>query len=60
MDNTESKLNDILAILTEINRRLDKLEIKVGEMYKKQPIDVQQDIELKTAIKGLVNAARKL
>lgn len=60
MDSFLSKLTDIVDILTEMNRRLDKLDIKLDEMYKKTSVDVQQDIELKTAIKGLINAARKL
>jgi hypothetical protein len=60
MDNILIKLKDIVDILTEINRRLDKIDMKIDDLGKETPINVQQDVKMKTAIRGLLTAARKL
>jgi hypothetical protein len=52
MESIFEKLNDIKTTLSEIIKRLDEIETALG-LIESKPINIQQDVEIQTAIKRL-------
>ena len=59
METVLGELADIKEMLFAISKRLAEIEATL-EAYKPKPVNVQRDVEVQTALKGLLNATRKL
>jgi hypothetical protein len=59
METVLGELADIKEMLVAISNRLTEIEATLDE-YKPKPVNIQKDVEVQTALKGILHATRKL